>query len=784
MLEEGTGVAPPPPGALPAEMVTDDPTGVEAVLRSLARLYADFAERRETLTETLERDIGFRAAFECATDAVLIADDHGWCVDANAAACFLLGVASRDGFLNRRVSDFVALDAQDESIQGWRQLLASGEQSGEGSWQALNGESRRLAFAARANVRRGRHLLVLRDVTARRQAETTAAARARQTTFVAALGDRALAGTAWAEVAEAAVTGLADALNVPFVALYELKSGEQELLLWAGVGWGANQLRTARVAATGGFFEAVALAAAEPVVAGDFRRETRFAPSPFARGHGLAAGVALPIRGRDRRFGVLALYATEPRPWPAADLDLLRAVANVLGTTIDRRLANGAASGALRDAPTGAGPGYRALVQNAAELLMTLAPDGVVRYAGPAAERLIGLSPEELHGRELVHAVHPDDRDAFLATLAYCRAVPGDAGPVELRFIHRDGGWVWLEIVARDLTNDPRVGGILCSAREITARRRAEDTRRRGDERFGRIFRALPAGVVVTTVDEGRVLEVNERFLAMLGYERDEVVGRTALDLGIWSDPAERAALIRRLQEHGTVQELEVPVATKDGAARHGIISVGQVSLDGEPSLVVLLNDVTERKTAEGHLHRLAHSDSVTGLPNRRLFLSAVERALDQSAGLGGRRVGVLFLDLDGFKGVNDRFGHEAGDGILEEVGRRLTAGLRAGDLAARYGGDEFTVLLGRLTSENEAIAVAERVIASIAAPYLVGETRVTISASVGVAIGLGEVPAVDLVRRADIALYHAKSRGRATYALYEPGMHASPTSTPSPTAG
>src|SRR5688572_6824383 len=170
MIEEGAGRERPPASAPPLApqpaqpypqphprngVVAEDPTGVEAVLRSMARLYADFGERRETLTETLERDIGFRAAFECATDAVLIADDHGWCVDANPAARFLLGVPNRDGFLNRRVSDFVAFDAQDQSIQGWRQLLSNGTQSGEGAWQPLTGGERSLAYAAQANVRRG-----------------------------------------------------------------------------------------------------------------------------------------------------------------------------------------------------------------------------------------------------------------------------------------------------------------------------------------------------------------------------------------------------------------------------------------------------------------------------------------------------------------------------------------------------------------------------------------------------------------------------------------------------
>ncbi len=177
---------------------------------------------------------------------------------------------------------------------------------------------------------------------------------------------------------------------------------------------------------------------------------------------------------------------------------------------------------------------------------------------------------------------------------------------------------------------------------------------------------------------------------------------------------------------------------------------------------------LTDSKNFDSAVHRALH-DLLTGLPNRALFLDRLEQALKHPEPAGSRAA-VLFLDVDGFKRVNDSMGHAAGDELLIEVARRISECIRPGDTAARFGGDEFAVLLDGVTSETEAAAVAERVMASLRDPILVQAKEVLITASVGIALPSG--PDDDLLRDADLAMYHAKGTGKGQVEMFDPEMH------------
>ena len=185
------------------------------------------------------------------------------------------------------------------------------------------------------------------------------------------------------------------------------------------------------------------------------------------------------------------------------------------------------------------------------------------------------------------------------------------------------------------------------------------------------------------------------------------------------------------------------------------------------------LTDITERRVLEERLLTQAFHDDLTGLANRALFKDRVEHALTRRS-TGKRLVGLLFLDLDRFKTVNDSLGHTVGDELLVAIGERLHAALRPEDTIARLGGDEFAILIEEVSTPQEVLELAESISATFDAPFRSDEREITIRCSIGVVVAEGGHRTVDdLLRDADVAMYRAKLSGRGSYALFEPSMQA-----------
>ena len=228
----------------------------------------------------------------------------------------------------------------------------------------------------------------------------------------------------------------------------------------------------------------------------------------------------------------------------------------------------------------------------------------------------------------------------------------------------------------------------------------------------------------------------------------------------------------------GGAVETEFRVAPAGSVARWLLLrAIGVGGPDGRPARIIgSLSDVDQRKKLEEQLRQAALYDAVTGLPNRRLFLERLSWAIEQSHRREDAQFAVVFLDLDGFKLVNDSLGHLMGDELLKAVGDRLRADLRSVDTAARFGGDEFAVLLFGLRPEA-VLAVVERIQDRIAAPVALGDHEVAVTASVGIASSsTGYDSAEDVLRDADIAMYHAKESERGTASVFDPVMHSRAT--------
>lgn len=316
----------------------------------------------------------------------------------------------------------------------------------------------------------------------------------------------------------------------------------------------------------------------------------------------------------------------------------------------------------------------------------------------------------------------------------------------------------------------------------MRALQRAIEAQRRSDQLFRKAFDASPEPLSISLLDSGRVLDVNESFLNLSGYQRGEVIGRSTIELGLWVNQDDYAALHSALCADRTARDLEFDFRTKSGELRSLLVSAEVIEIDAQLCLLMAARDTTERKLVQARLSFLANYDSLTGLPNRSLFHDRLSQALRRSD-RHQRMVALLFLDLDHFKTVNDSLGHTFGDQLLQLVAQRLKQSLRLSDTitysaideaessgvtVSRLGGDEFTIILEDIHQVEHAAMVASRVIDAIAHPFMVENQEIYASASIGITVyPLDKTTADQLIKHADVAMYRAKELGRANYQFY-----------------
>jgi diguanylate cyclase (GGDEF)-like protein/PAS domain S-box-containing protein len=273
---------------------------------------------------------------------------------------------------------------------------------------------------------------------------------------------------------------------------------------------------------------------------------------------------------------------------------------------------------------------------------------------------------------------------------------------------------------------------------------------------------------IIPITPDGTIENANPAATRIFGYTADELVGRNIKMLMPEPDKSRHdgylQAYARTGKRHVIGHYREVVALHKDGRQFPLELNVTEMELDGQKHFVGLVRDITERKVAEEKLNQLALYDPLTGLPNRRNFLDKLEFSL-----LSARRikatVALLFIDLDGFKNINDSLGHSTGDLVLKEAGRRLRANIRESDTVARMGGDEFTLILNHLKKADDASRLAAKIIQAINQPIELDGAVCHIGASIGIAIYPRHFENMDdLIIAADSAMYQAKAGGRNQY--------------------
>ncbi|MEO8252002.1 MAG: EAL domain-containing protein [Chloroflexota bacterium] len=424
---------------------------------------------------------------------------------------------------------------------------------------------------------------------------------------------------------------------------------------------------------------------------------------------------------------------------------------------------------------------YQAMVEQLPAVLYMadLGAQATWHYVSPRIHDLLGFTAEEWAadtGLWMEH-IHPDDRAQVLEDEEFDgRREIGAQSVSEYRMRRRDGREVWIRdegVVIGNRRNEPTLyRGFMI---DISAQKEAELALRESEEQTRLIIESASQAYIAIDA-AGRIIDWNAQAEETFGWSRKEALGEQLEDciIPISQRAAHRAGLARYFETgEGRLvgKRIEVTALHRDGHEFLAELTIWPVGSGDSIHFSALIHDITHRKQLEMQLQHQAFHDSLTGLANRALFRDRVAHALARQVRSHGS-VAVLFSDLDDFKTVNDSLGHDAGDQLLVAVAERLRAVMRPADTTARFGGDEFAILLEE-TTEDGTRRAAQRILEALRSPFEFHGRQVVMRASIGAAItsDSGTEPD-DLLRQADLAMYNAKTFGKGRIAFYEPEMH------------
>lgn len=410
---------------------------------------------------------------------------------------------------------------------------------------------------------------------------------------------------------------------------------------------------------------------------------------------------------------------------------------------------------------------YRLLADHSHDLVVRQRADGRRLYISPSVQEMLGYRPDELVEPrwELVHA---DDRDMLIAAM-HGLLRTGIRASVVYRALHKAGYYVWIEALAQRVagTDPASPAEIVYSGRDVSYRMGIEQALAENQRRLRAMTDNLPALIAHVDMNE-RFTFANAQFCDALDRGPERILGQTlAAVLGgpVYREVQPRVEAALR----GEAVTFESERRFFGEQRWYEVRYVPDIDAGGVVNgFLALLFDISRRKHDERELARLARHDDLTGLANRLQFGERLELALARQR-RGGHLLSLLCLDLDYFKAINDSLGHAGGDAVLREFARRLSSCLRETDLAARIGGDEFTVLIEQIDSPRAPEVVARKLLEALVPPFVVNAVELRVTASIGIGIGTPGNDAATVLRRADEALYAAKVAGRNTFRAAAP---------------
>ena len=414
---------------------------------------------------------------------------------------------------------------------------------------------------------------------------------------------------------------------------------------------------------------------------------------------------------------------------------------------------------------------FRLLAENVSDVVVH-ADGGIVLWVSPALTGTLGWLPEDWIGQPSARFVHPDEIPGLLAMID--SREHGRTTVSRIRALAADGSYHWVETHAKPYVDGAgSISGSVTSFRLVDAEVLAEQALRESESRY-RLLAENASDVVMQTSTDDVVLWVSPTIRDALGWEPEELTGTRSSALVHPDDLVSTASRRQAYLDGGSLAPHSVRYRAADGSYRWMSIRSRPMpgGTDDSEGAVISLRDVTSEREAQDELAYRAFHDPLTGLHNRAWVLDMLNADLRAAERHGGR-LGVLFIDLDNFKVVNDSLGHVAGDNVLATIAQRISNVLRPDDRVGRFGGDEFVVVVPHVNEAHELEAIAERLSAAMAMELTVDQHRIVPTASIGIAVSTPASTSESLLRDTDSALFRAKNAGRARWHFFDEQMHA-----------
>jgi diguanylate cyclase (GGDEF)-like protein/PAS domain S-box-containing protein len=597
-------------------------------------------------------------------------------------------------------------------------------------------------------------------------------------------------------------------LDVPVALVSLIDAQRQWLKSRVGLGESANEMPREIS------FCGHAILQRDPLIVDDTCNDERFRDNPLVAGEPhvrFYAGMPI-VSSAGHAIGTLCAVDFRPRTLTPREIDTLVALAGLVSKEVQQREAALLARRQIDQARSEMQQSearFRSVFERASVGIAMVAPDGRLICVNQAFCNIVGYREDELAERSFQDITYPADIEADLRFMQRMVAGEIERYDMEKRYVRKSGESTWVNLsVTKAMTASGDIDYFVSIVKDIAARKLAEaslvalrhNLEHRVDERtrelrianemlsysMGQQVRFQQALVkreaelsavienandAYVCIDQAGVISAwNQQACEVFGWSAQEAIGCRLDQLIIPPHlrAAHRAGMARYLasgESDVLSRRIELPAIRRDGSQVPMEVRIQALDIEGATIFSAFLHDISERKQIEAVREREARHDALTGLPNRRALFEMLPQALAR-ADRNGMALVLFFLDLDGFKEVNDAWGHDAGDRVLQEVTARLTWGRRKIDTVARLAGDEFTVVLEGLdpAGRTSVLEIAEKLLESLCQPCVLGTATVQISASIGVAFHLpGMTTSADeLLKIADTAMYEAKRAGKS----------------------